>query len=65
MVPMATDPRLTVTVREAIVLDQLLEKAIEDGHAPAPIYSLAAKIKDKLKAWEKELEAIGGPAPDA
>jgi hypothetical protein len=59
------DPRLTVTVREAIALDMLLGKAIDAGDAPAPIYSLAAKIKDKLKAFEEELEAIGGPAPDA
>jgi hypothetical protein len=59
------DPRLTMTAREVIALDIVLQKAIESGEAPAPIYSLASKVKDKLLAFEKELDAIGGPAADA
>jgi hypothetical protein len=59
------DPRMTMTAREVIALDLVLAKVISDGEAPAPIFSLAAKVKDKILAMEKELDAIGGPAADA
>jgi hypothetical protein len=54
-----------MTAREVIALDLVLAKVIADGEAPSPIFSLAAKVKDKILAMEKELDAIGGPAADA
>ena len=57
------DPiRLTVTAKELIALDSMLDRAIEAGGAPGPIYKFAAKVKDRMHELESVLDEIGGPS---